>query len=43
MTNFVKLSKTVELHLSNEVPLKMKYNLSDDETEDSNMIMIIAI
>jgi len=42
MTNFVKLSKTVELHLSNEVPLKMKYNLSDDETEDNYLNIYLA-
>jgi proliferating cell nuclear antigen PCNA len=42
MTNFVKLSKTVELHLSNEVPLKMKYNISDDETQDNYLNIYLA-
>ena len=42
MTNFVKLSKNVELHLSKDVPLKMKYNLSNDETEDNYLNIYLA-
>jgi len=42
MTNFVKLNKTVELHLSKEVPLKMKYILSNDDTEDNYLNIYLA-
>ena len=42
MTNFVKLNKTVEIHLSKEAPLKMKYNLCNDQTEDNYLNIYLA-
>jgi len=42
MTNFVKLSNTVELHLSSDIPLKMTYRLSDDDIENNYMNIYLA-
>mgnify|MGYP001235595801 CR=1 FL=1 len=42
MTNFVKLSNNVELHLSKDIPLKMTYRLCGDDNENNYMNIYLA-
>jgi proliferating cell nuclear antigen PCNA len=42
MTNFVKLNKNIELHMSKNVPLKMMYKLSDEDGEKNYLSIYLA-
>jgi len=42
MTNFVKLNKNIELHMSKDVPLKMMYKLSEEDSEKNYLSIYLA-
>jgi proliferating cell nuclear antigen PCNA len=42
MTNFVKLNKNIELHMSKDVPLKMVYKLSEEDSEKNYLSIYLA-
>ena len=42
MTNFVKLNKNIELHMSKDVPLKMMYKLSEEDGEKNYLSIYLA-